>query len=247
MRVLDAAGEGTPGGDPAASPAPADPAPDPAPADTGAAPDLSFIGDDFRGDDGAPDLGRFTEHYQDLLAAEAQRNESASLIPDEYEWTIPDGLDLPEGYEASIDTTAEDLQPLFGDLGELMKSLGAPADAAGKIMGLLARYEGTMASRQVAAMKEQMDKLGANDAQREARISRVARAAEARMPAAQVDALMKTLSASPSYEAFRAVESLLNVGGPRPSTPTPTSGGDLEAMPPAERLREINRREQEKI
>lgn len=226
-------------------PAPADPPADPPVAvepDTG--PDLSFIPKDYRTDDGSPDLDGFKNHYQELLAEQARRAESESLVPEngEYDFSVPEDidygeLDLPEGFAVELATDDEDFKPLFGELGAFLKDLGAPAEASQKVVGLLAKYKAAETAKLHQAAKAEAAKLGANDAQREARLNRVLRAMQTRLPTEQVNALA---AAATSYEGVRALETLFAPRGPGSDVPRAQAAADLEKLPPFERLKHIN-------
>ncbi|MBR9765363.1 MAG: hypothetical protein GYB53_18045 [Rhodobacteraceae bacterium] len=219
-------GEGAPGGDnpPADPPAtpPADPpAGDPPatpPADPPAAPDLSFIGDDYR-TDGQPDVDRFGEHYQELLAEQARRQEQLAEVPEDgvYDFTVPEdfdlGVELPDGVEIqAIDPNDEAMAPLFSQLGTFLKENNLPKSAGGQVMGLLKKYEATKLHGLIQQQDAEWQTLGANDAAREARVATVQRALDAKLPADQAAALKKlTYGAAP----LKALEALVSPRGPR--------------------------------
>ena len=240
------------------NPAPADPAPadtsatdpapvEPAPADTGAAPvdtgpDLSFIGEDFQ-TDGKPDLGKFTEHYQSLLAEKAQRDEALADVPEDgnYEFALPEGfesgIDLPEEFVPKINVDDEAMQPLFGELGSFLKENNLPKSAAGQVMGLLHKYEATKIQRGLEASKAEFETLGANDAARKARVATVQRSLAARLPPESAKSLE---AATTSAAGIKALEKLLQ---PRsistPKDPQPAEG--FEGKFGSSRLAAINR------
>lgn len=203
--------------DPGAGAAPADPGATPPASDTG--PDLSFIPTDFH-TDGAPDLGKFAGHYQELVARDAQASERAATIPEgDYDFTLPadltfDGLDLPEGFTFQALDKDPAFQPLFGELGSVLKEIGAPAGAGAKVMSLLARYEATRFSQGFANGKAELATLG-TPAQQTARMSTIERALDTRLPADQAKALKATMV---SGKAIQALEALL---GPRSFSPNP--------------------------
>jgi len=182
--------------------------------------------------DGAPDLGKFTAHYQDLVARDAQRAQAEAEIPREYTFALPDGLSFSdiEGAEGfKVELTPDDplLKPLYSELGEVLKEARAPAGAAGKLMGVLARYQATMYADAMKAMEKDMAALG-TPTQQEARIASVTRAIETRLPAEEATALKASLT---SAKAITALEKLL---GPQRGSPTaqpapPKSVDDLAA------------------
>jgi hypothetical protein len=225
-----------PNSGPAPDPAPPEPAPvaDPAPAY-----DLSFIPQDYQVD-GKPDLGKFTEHYQELVSMKAQRDEAMASVPEAYDFAVPEdlkfeGLDLPDDFRMQIDTQDPELAPLFEQLGGTLKELGAPADAAGKMMGLLAQYQAIQIARDMKAAAAELTALG-TPSQIEARMSTVTRALESRLPADRVAALQGTIK---SAKALQALEVLVGPRGMLPPTPQPASA-DLENMTPGQRLSYAN-------
>jgi len=163
---------------------PADPpSTDATPEDPPSGPDLSFVPDTYRGDDGALDMEKFGQDYQEMLADQARRAEQQGLVPEAYEWAAPEDLEMPEGIEIDLDLENEAFQPILQDMGSLLKSMSAPQDAANKIVGMLMKYEAAHATMARDALKAETDKLGANDAARKARIDTMDRALAARLPA----------------------------------------------------------------
>jgi hypothetical protein len=188
--------------------------------ETGA--DFSFIPQDFHVD-GKPDLGKFTAHYQELVATDAQRKQAMADVPQDgaYDFALPpdlkfDGLDLPEGFKVELATDDPAMKPLFDELGSVMKELGLPKAAAGKFTSLLAKYEATKTSQyfaaakqQEAAVKQEMSALG-SEAQAIARLQTIERKLQTMLPADQVDALK---GATTSAKAVMALEKLLSPSG----------------------------------
>lgn len=209
-----------PAPEPDAAPVEGDP-----PADTG--PDFSFIPDDYRGEDGNLDLDRFKTDYEDMLADKAQRAEAETLVPEngEYDFSLPDDLDfgdmeLPKNFAVDLAVDDEDFKPIFGEFAELLKDLKAPGDVSKKAMSVLAKYEAAKYSKQYRAAQAEFSKLGANKAQQEARLNRVLRAMETRLPVEQVSALA---GAASTYDGVRALEALFSPRGPGSDVPrTPT-------------------------
>lgn len=222
--------EGVTGGTPAAV--------EPAPV-VETAPDLSFIPADYH-TDGKPDLGKFTSHYQELVTADMQRKEALAAVPEAYDFAVPadlkfDGLDLPEGFTVKAMVDDAEIKPLYDELGSVLKEIGAPAGAAGKVAGLLAKYEAIKSSRAFAAAKAEKSALGTPE-QADARISAVTRRLDATLPKDQADALK---SMTGSAKALQALEKLLGPTGTTP-TPTPAGAGD-DNLDPYERLKLANR------
>jgi len=200
--------------------------------DTVAGPDFSFIGEDFH-KDGQPDFTAFGTHYQDLLAEKAQRDEVLAKVPEngEYDFAIPDdfdlGVELPEGVRPEISTDDETFKPLFGELGAWMKENNLPSEAGQQVMGMLAKYEAARMGKNFAAANEQYEKLGPNDATRDARIGKVERALETALPKELVDGLKPAIR---SYAGIRALEALIGRGGISTSTTTPKPRSVQEDM-----------------
>jgi hypothetical protein len=218
-----------PGGAPQApSPQPgANPAPAP-----DAGPDLSFIPTDFH-TDGKPDLGKFSAHYQEIVAAQARAAENAPQIPEAYAFDLPadlkfEGMDLPEGFAFEVDKD----NPLFSELGAALKELGAPADAGPKMTALLAKYEAAKAAADFAAWKQDMAQLG-TPAQQTARAQDVQRKLETLLPKAQVEALFS--GDRISADGIRALEKLITGRSLQAPAPQP-AGPDLESLTPRQRL-----------
>ncbi|PZQ99203.1 MAG: hypothetical protein DI533_00400 [Cereibacter sphaeroides] len=188
--------------------------------------------------DGKPDVGKFSDHYTGMVAADAQRREREAAVPEKYDFALPadmkfEGMDLPEDFSVNV---AEGFEPLFGELGGVLKELGAPAEAAGKLTGLLARYEAQKASTEFANWKTDMATLGTPE-QQSARAKNVQRALQTKLPAAEAEALFSGPRISAA--GIRALEKLLS--GTNLSTPTtpPPNAAD-EALTPMERLKRAN-------
>lgn len=207
-----------------------------------AAPDLSFIPGDYQ-TDGKPDIGKFTAHYQDLVARDAQYAERQAQIPESYEFATTadlkfDGLDLPEGFSVELAKDDPAMAPLYEQLGGFLKEIGAPASAAGKVSDMIARYEATKASKFYAAQKAEMAALG-TPAQQQARLGAIDRALQSRLPAAQAEAIKAAVSAVSTAATVQALEALLRPTG-HTAPPNSPSRPDLDAMTPMERLKYAN-------
>lgn len=220
-------GEGSPAGNQAPEPAPV-PALD-------AGPDLSFIPADFHAD-GKPDLSKFSAHYQDLVAADAQRREAMAGVPEDgkYDFALPkdfsfDGIEgLPEGFAVELATDDPNLQPLYAGLGETLKEFGVPAAAAPKFAGLIAKFEATQYAVAMKAARAEMAKLG-TEAQQNSRFAAVERGLSSVMPAEEAKAVLGIVRTA---EALRGLERLLSPRSmtPNPTPPKPSQEGDLESF-----------------
>lgn len=203
-------GAASPAAEPAAEPAPAgEPAAEPAPA----APDYSFVPDEFRTDDGV-DGAAFSEHYQKLV--ENQRPEA----PESYDYKLPEdfdaGVELPDGFKPTID--AEQNADLLNAFGETLKKHGASQDMATDLLGTLARYQAQGYAQAHQMVQEDYQKLGATDAAREQRMSNLQRQIESRLPEELAGAVMTMTT---SAAGVRALEALLKPAGPTSGVPQP--------------------------
>lgn len=198
-------------------------------------PDLSFIPADYHVD-GKPDLGKFAASYQEIVARDAQRAEAdaaaSALVPEgDYDFALPEGLtfeglDLPEGFKVDIMADNEAMKPLFSDLSGVLKELKAPQEAAGKLLGLLAKHQATQYSQAITAQRADLGRLG-SAAQVDARISTVARVLDARLPSEEAAALKAMVS---SGKALQALERLIGPSrGAAPQTAPPAKVDDLAA------------------
>jgi len=205
------------------------PSGDPAvPVETG--PDLSFIPADYHVD-GKPDVAKFAAHYQETIAEQARTAEQKAAVPEAYEFAIPADLKfegLPADYALDLDTS----NPLFGELGDVLKELGAPAEAAGKLTGLLAKYQAGKDAADYAAWQKDMAQLGTAD-QQAARSQDVLRKLETLLPADQAKALFSGDRISAA--GIRALEKLISGRSLTAPAPSPV-GPDLSAMTPAQKL-----------
>lgn len=228
--VPDAAPGGAADPAPAAEPVIADPAPaDPAvPVDAApTAPDFGWAGEDFNGEDGFK-MDDFRGHYQDLLTEKTLRDEQMADVPEDgnYAFALAEDFDYgdfkpPEGMGVEIDVESETFKPLFGELSGFLKDNNIPQGKATELVGFLAKHEAAKMKVQHDAAVASYNQIGANDAAREARITRLGRALETKLPADQAAALK---SMTGDVHALRAIEALAmgKVGGPTP-TPVPAT------------------------
>ncbi len=241
----DGAGSGEPpaaAGEPAPAVAPVEaPA---APAETPAAgPDLSWIGEDYRGEGGALDVDRFRTDYQNLLAEDTRRREAVADVPEdgEYDFSAPADLDLssfalPEGMTIELMKDDEAMKPLFGDLGAFLKENNLPRSAGQQVAGLLTKYEAAKFSQAHKAATAEFATLGPNDAARDARVQRVARALETRLPEGQAKFLQ---SMCHSAEGVKALEALVMAPGSHApgAAPQPAAVDPLQSRYPSNKPR----------
>lgn len=206
-----------------------------------AAPDYSFIPEQYRGDEG-PDIDGFKAHYDELVSAQAMRDEAMADIPEDadgYEFAVPEDLDfgdieLPEGF--SVDLKADDpaLAPLFKELGGIMHKHNMPKGATGEVMSVLAKYEAAKYSQHYAAAKAEMEALGTGA---QSRIASIDRVLESRLPAEEANALR---AATATAAGVKALERLIKPRGLTTTPPNPKNGLDVESMTPYEKLKYAN-------
>ena len=185
-----------------------------------AGPDLSFIPADYMVD-GKPDASRFAAHYQELLAEQAKREPA----PEAYDFAVPQDLTfegMPEGFAVELKADDPDFQPLFADLGAVLKEIGAPANAGPKFAGLIARYEAAKYGKQLASLQEEAKILG-TPVQAQGRVATVLRVLETKLPADQVEALKGIAG---SAKAVMALEKLIGPQSMIPPAPTPANKVD---------------------
>ncbi len=73
--------------------------------ETSAAPDLSFLPEEYKGDDGAWNTEGFRADYDALVAFKAQTEEAKAGLPEKPEdlaFSIGDDFEFPEGFDADI-------------------------------------------------------------------------------------------------------------------------------------------------
>lgn len=229
----------------------ADTDPNPGSDPTPATPDLSFIPDTFKDEDGGYKIDDYKAHVDGLVSFKAQADEATAALPksaDEYAWALPEDYAFLEGFDPSAhkipvlddkgepkmengvpvtrDITGADLlsadDPDIPLLQAALHEAGAPADLTGKLASI-------MVNRELRGMIEAGETADAEkkalgpDAQ--SRMDTVERSLKARLPAAQADAIFQDIT---SADALRGVEALLKVNT---APPSPAPGGkDLDGM-----------------
>lgn len=235
-----------PGVAPTTEPAPpqADPSPAVTPApqtqaspQADAGPDLSFIPADYH-TDGKPDLAKFGAHYNEVVAEAARRQEALADVPEDgvYDFNAEvdyGELDLPEGFD--VDLAGEAYQPLYAELGAILKEFGVPKSQAGKLGGLIKKYEAMKYSQAYSAHKAEMAQLG-TPAQQQARMGAIVHKLESTLPAEQAAAIK---AATQSAAGIRALETLLAPRSLATPSPQPRTA-DLEGLTGSARLKAIN-------
>lgn len=217
----------------------AEPAPPAAPSSE-AGPDLSFIPADYLAD-GKPDTQKFSEHYADLVARDAQYAERLAAVPEDgvYDYKLPDDfsfgdMPLPEGFQVQV-SDDPDIAPFLGELGGLLKEYGIPKEAGPKFAGLIARYEATKYSQMFKAQADDLKTLG-TPTQIQARKDAVSRALAARVPAELATAIHLDHA---SAAQIKALEMLLAPRSPQVPPGRP-NGVDTENLSAYDRLKLAN-------
>lgn len=215
-------------------PAPADPA------DPPAAPDFSFVPENFIAD-GKPDTAAFRTSYDELASFKAQMDEAKAALPAEptgYEFKVGEGHALPEGFDPDLfkDVDADGNEVLFDvnkminpddpDLPLLQAALhkhGADPALMGELAGILANRElrGVMSATEAAATEKTA--LGP---QGQSRIDTLSRTIDARLPKEQAAAVKDLLT---SADAVRGLETLFK-NSSKPVVPVPPGGVDMDNM-----------------
>lgn len=218
---------------------------------TNDAPDLAeFVPESYKSEDGAWDVARFRADYDDLTAFKAQAEEGRASLPEkpeDFEFGLPEGFELPEGFDAEglahvdadgnqvefdpaslIDSDDPDIPQIKALMHRIAHGETDPQSALKEIAGLVVNRElrGVMDAQKAAA--EERKALGP-DAQ--SRISSLSRALKAKLPEAQATAVLDSIS---SAAALRGLEHLLNAAG-KTTAPAP-QGKSLSEMSPMERL-----------
>jgi hypothetical protein len=195
--------------------------------------DLSFIPDDFKGEDGSYDTGAFRARFDELAAAQTitaegipeKADDYAFAAPEDLTGLLPEGFDLPEDFALSI---ADD--PDIPELRNLLHEHKAPQALMDGIAKLLAKRELRDLHGAKQSYSEEMQKLGANA---QARIDTATRALKSRLPAKEAEAVIADLTTA---DAVRAVEKLLAASAARPSTSQSAPAVDMATMTPREMI-----------
>lgn len=234
-------------GDPADPPAGDPPVGDPPAGDPPATPDFAaFVPESFKGEDGNWDTAGFRASYDDLASFKAQADERTAALPDSaegYVFEIPDDHQFPEGFDpASLNTKDAEGNEISFDvksmvqaddpdipaLQAVMKEYGADPAMMGKLASIMANREIRSITEGMKKAEEETKKLGP---EAKSRFASVERTLGARLPAAQVTAVMDGIV---SADGLRAIETLLLRSG----APVPPTGGkeDWSEKKPLDRL-----------
>lgn len=214
---------------------------DPPAGEQPAAPDLSFIPESFKGEDGGYKVDDFKTHYDDLATFKAQADEARASLPetaDGYAWSIPEDFAFLEGFnpadhkmpvldEQGAPVLGEDGKPTTRDMSAsdmidpkdpdlaLLQGALHKHGANPALMGDLASI---MANRELRGLMDAGKTAAAEkkalgpDAQ--SRMDVVQRSLSARLPAAQAAAVFQDIT---SADALRGIEAIIKAGGIKPS------------------------------
>ncbi len=222
-----------PGGAPSGGASP-DPAPTPTP-NPGAAPDFSFIPDDFEGD-GA----KFREGYDALVTEVAQMKEAAGTLPenpDAYAVAIPEtvdfgDLDLPDDFK--VELNADD--PAVGDFQAWLHESRVSQEAVPGLMGVYAKMIARQTAEAMAAQQTAIEDLGGK-ATFDARMNTLSTTLKARLGDETAQELMGAIGTA---GAVKALEKLLGPGSGTSPRTEPASQEIPDNVPPLERLKLAN-------
>lgn len=215
----------------------------------GEGPDLSFIPDTFKGEDGGYKVDDFKVHFDELASFKAQADEAKSALPespDGYAWAVPDDFAWAEGFNPAdhqVAVVGEDGKPVIGADGKPETRDMSAADMMdasdpdlallqsalhkhGSDPALMGELASIMANREVRGLIEagatataEKKALGP-DAQ--SRIDTVQRSLSARLPAAQAAAVLQDIT---SADALRGIEAIIKTSN---APPAPVGGGKID-------------------
>lgn len=229
-------------------------------------PDLSFIPDDFKGEDGAYKVDEFKAHLEGLTAFKADADAAQEAMPKsaaDYAFSVPEDHKFLDGFDPSAfkqPVLGEDGQPVMGEDGqpkmrdmtaadmikaddpdlpllqEAMLKHGAKPDLMGEIASIMANREIRGLMDAGKFAAEQKKMLGPNG---QTRIDTVSRSLKAMLPGSEAKALLDSIS---DADALRGFESLLKKST-IPPTPSQQTGFDMENASPKELIAEGMRRQ----
>lgn len=225
------------------------------PVETPAAPDLSFIPDTFKDEDGGYKVDDYKAHVDGLAAFKAQADEAAAARPKEpgeYAWGLPDDYAFVEGFDPSAhqvpvlddkgEPVIENGQPKMRDftgadlldaddpdiplLQAALHEAGAPSELTGKLASIMVNRELRGMMKAGETAAAEKKALGPEG---QSRMDTVERSLKARLPADQANAIFEDIT---SADALRGIEAILKAST-SPPPPAP-SGKDLDGMSNAE-------------
>lgn len=214
-------------------------------------PDLSFIPDTFKAEDGSYKVDDFASHFSELSEFKTAADERAAALPTEataYALAVPEDHQFIEGFNPADhqipvlndegepvlnedgtpqtrDMTAADMidadDPDLPALQEAMLEHKADPALMGKIASIMANRELRALMDAGKEAKEQKAKLGPEAPQR---IAAITRTVEGVLPSAQAKAVLDSIT---SADALQGIEALIQKSKIPPNTGQ-TQGFDLE-------------------
>ncbi len=219
------------------------------PDDGGEGGDIDYSGvipDSFKGEDGKWDTEGFKANYDELASFKSQADERTEALPKEasgYAFALPEDHALPEGFDPeTMKTKDEDGNDIEFDINkmidaedpdlpllqEAMLKHGADPALMGDLASILANRELRSVMKAMTVAEEETAKLGPNS---KSRFSTVERSLNSRIPAAQVKAVMDSITTA---DALRGIEALLKKPGNTTTAADTTK--DWSEMSPRDRL-----------
>ena len=183
----------------------------------------SFVPESFKGEDGSYDTTKFRAQFDELSSFKSQEDERRAALPKEasaYAWALPEGHAFPEGFDVEAMKTKDEAgnegafdaakmldqaDPDVAAIQNILHKAGVDPALMGQLASVWVNRDlrGVMEAQKTAA--KEMAALG-NEVQAKSRIDTINRALSARMPKAQSDAVLNSLT---SADAVRGVEALL--------------------------------------
>jgi hypothetical protein len=216
----------------------------------------TFVPETFKTEDGAFDVAKFRESYDELASFKSTQDEAKASLPaepGEYAFALGEDHVWPEGFDpekmgttdAEGNELAFDPSKIFDPedpdvplVQSLLHEIGAPKEAMNKIAGIMANREIRQIMQASETAEAEKKALGP-DAQ--ARIDTVKRTLSSRMEAEQATALLDGIT---SANALRGIEKLIknSVVPPSPAGTKP----DYSQMSPLERVMAGNQQRQKR-
>lgn len=184
-------------------------------------PDLSeFIPEKFKTDEGF-DTKAFREAFDDLSAFKSAEEDRIANLPQEitdYAFSLPEDHAFPEGFDPEkMKTKDEEGNEIEFDASKMvdandpdiplvqaiLKDLGAPKEAMGKIASIMVNRELRSVMKAMEAAGEETKALGPDAMNR---INTVTRTLNAKLPAEQATAIADGIT---SADALRGLEALI--------------------------------------
>ena len=172
-----------------------------------AAPDLSFIPENFKDEAGGYKVDDFKTHYGELASFKAQADEAKAALPetaDGYAWALPEDFAFAEGFDPT-----QHQVPVLDDDGKPVMENGVAKTRDYEPADMLDTKDPDLALLQGALHEHGADPALAGkplgpDAQ--SRIDVVKRSLSARLPAAQAAAVLQDIT---SADALRGIEAMI--------------------------------------